>query len=158
MDRYGYGKNWYYTLQRASAIVLVLFILFHILAMKGAFPSSVGKALTFVPVDYATQRTARHMNAAWWVYGIVYPVGILASCYHTANGFWTAGISWGLTVSSRAMRRWGVACIGIFFFMLACGGTAVVSLVHMGVPQQPIPVVNDRDAARTPAHAGRAPS
>ncbi len=155
VERYGYGKNWFYTLQRASAIVLVLFILFHVLAMKGVFGGEVGKALTFAPVKYATESTARHMNAAWWVWGIVYPVGILASCYHTANGFWTAAISWGLTISAHAQRRWGFACIGIFLFMLACGSTALVSLVRMGTPDEPIPTVNDRDPARTvmsPSH------
>ena len=158
--RYGYGKNWYYTLQRASAIILVLFILFHILAMKGLFgdDGAVGRALTFVPVDYATQSTARHMNAAWWVYGIVYPVGILASCYHTANGFWTAAISWGLTVSKQAMRNWGMACIGIFIFMMACGFTAFGSLLHMGTPHQPIPTVNDRDPGRPGVQNGLVPS
>ncbi len=144
LDRYGYGKNWFYTLQRASAIVLVLFILFHILAMKGLFGGDVGRALTFVPVTYATQSTARHMSAAWWVWGIVYPIGILASCYHTANGFWTAAITWGLTVSARSQKRWGLACIGLFAFMLGCGSVAFVSLVKMGSPHQPIPVVNDR--------------
>ena len=157
VGRYGYGKNWYYLLQRISAIILVVFIVFHIFAMKGAFGGDVGRALTFVPVDYATQSTARHMNAAWWVYGIVYPVGILASCYHTSNGFWTAGISWGITVSAHSMRRWGIACIGIFFFMLACGGTAFVSLVHMGTPTEPIPTVNDRDPGRPGTHNGVIP-
>ena len=169
--RYGYGKNWFYTLQRVSAIILAVFIVFHIFAMKGAFGESanqamrhlapaqqtVGDKLTFVPVDYATQSTARHMNAAWWVYGIVYPLGILASCYHTANGFWTAGISWGLTVSAEAMRRWGFACVGIFAFTLACGGTAFVSLVRMGTPTEPIPVVNDRDPGRPGVQNGVTP-
>ena len=142
--RYGYGKNVYYTLQRLSAIVLVLFIVFHILSMKGVFGGDVGRALTFAPVQYATESTARHMNAAWWVWGIVYPIGILASCYHTANGFWTAGISWGVTVTQHAQRRWGVACIGIFLFMMVAGGTAFGALIHMGSPREPIPTVNDR--------------
>ncbi len=158
VGRYGYAKNWFYVLQRASAIVLVLFILFHIFAMKGVFGGDVGRALTFAPVKYATESTARHMNAAWWVYGIVYPVGILASCYHTANGFWTAGISWGLTVSKRSMRQWGFACIGIFFFMLACGGTAYAALLHIGTPSEPIPTVNDRDPGRPGIQNGGMPS
>ena len=154
VGRYGYGKNWYYTLQRASAIVLVLFILFHICAMKGLFPGDVGRALTFAPVQYATESTARHMNATWWVWGLVYPIGILASCYHTANGFWTAGISWGVTVRAKAMRQWGIACIGIFFFMMACGFTAFGALLHMGTPHEPIPTVNDRDPGRPGVQSG----
>jgi succinate dehydrogenase / fumarate reductase cytochrome b subunit len=150
-NRYSYGKNWFYTLQRVSAIILVFFIVFHVLGMKGVFGGEVGQALklgsvktetigdklTFVPVDYATQSTANHMNAAWWIWGIIYPVGILASCYHLANGFWTAAITWGLTVSAKSIRRWGLVCIGLFIFTFGCGMTALVSLVMMG--PQPIP-------------------
>jgi succinate dehydrogenase / fumarate reductase cytochrome b subunit len=133
VDRYKYGKNWAYLLQRLSAIVLVFFMVFHILGMKGLFGGDVGKALIFDPVD-ATGSTARHMNSAVWVWAFVYPIGILASCYHLANGFWTAAITWGLTVSAKAQRRWGIACVLVFFFTLGCGFTALVSLVQMGSP------------------------
>ena len=170
MASYGYAKNWFYTLQRVSAIVLVFFMVFHILGMKGAFGGEVGRALelsstkahgllplgdrlTFVPVEFATESTARHMQAAWWVWGIVYPVGVLASCYHLANGFWTAAISWGLTTSARSMRRFGFVCVGIFFFTFGCGMTAIVALVNMP-PPGPIPTVNDRDPQKPGAQNG----
>ncbi len=172
LNKYGYGKNWSYTLQRASAIVLVLFIIFHICGMKGLFgegasaamrhlsPSqqTIGDKLTFVPVDYATQSTARHMNAAWWVWGVIYPIGIVAACYHLANGFWTAAITWGLTISAKSMRRWGLACVGLFVFTLACGTTALVALVEMGPPSQSIPTVNERDPAKAATVAPERPN
>jgi succinate dehydrogenase / fumarate reductase cytochrome b subunit len=133
VDKYRYGKNWFYVLQRVSAMVLVFFIVFHILGMKGFFGGEVGQALKFDPVD-ATRSTARHFNAAAWVWGFVYPVGILASCYHLANGFWTAAITWGLTVSAKAQRRWGIVCVLLFCFTFGCGMTALVALVQMGPP------------------------
>jgi succinate dehydrogenase / fumarate reductase cytochrome b subunit len=158
VGRYAYAKNWAYTLQRASAIVLVLFMLFHILGMKGFWGGDVGKALTFVPVTYATESAARHMNAAFWVWAIVYPIGILASCYHLANGFWTAAITWGLTVSAKSMRRWGFACVGLFIFTFGCGMTALVSLVELGSPKTPIPTVNERDPAKAATVAPEVPA
>ena len=133
IDKYGYGKNWFYVLQRVSAMVLVFFIVFHILGMKGFFGGEVGEALKFDPLN-ATRSTAPAYQCRLWVWGLVYPVGILASCYHLANGFWTAAITWGLTVREKAMRRWGVACAMIFFFTFGCGMTALVSLVRMGPP------------------------
>lgn len=148
VDRYGYAKNWFYLLQRVSAIILVFFMVFHVLGMKGAFGGDIGKALTFVPVDYATQSTARHFNVAWWVWGFIYPIGILASCYHLANGFWTAAITWGLTVSKTAIRRWGAVCTLLFFLTFGLGMTALVSVVRMGPPTQPIPTENDRNPAK----------
>lgn len=148
VDRYAYAKNWFYVLQRISAFILVFFMVFHVLGMKGAFGGEIGRALTFVPVDYATQSAARHFNAAWWVWGFIYPIGILASCYHLANGFWTAAITWGLTVSKTAMRRWGAVCVMLFLLTFGCGMAALVSLVNMGAPTQSIPAENDRNPAK----------
>ena len=85
------------SLQRISAIVIVFFMLFHVLALKyGLFGTSLASTRT-------ARRCApsrRHMDAAWWITWVVYPLGILASCYHLANGFWTAAITWGLTISA----------------------------------------------------------
>jgi len=133
VDRYSYGKNWFYVLQRISAIVLVFFMVFHIFGMKGLFGGEMRQALVFDP-EHAVSSTARHFNSAVWVWAFVYPVGILASCYHLANGFWTAGITWGLTVSSKAIRRWGIVCALLFCFTFGCGMTALVALVQMGPP------------------------
>jgi succinate dehydrogenase / fumarate reductase cytochrome b subunit len=139
VNRYMYAKNWFYLAQRVSAIILVFFMAFHVFSLKGAFGGDWGRALTFVPANYATQSAARHFNASFWVWGFIYPIGILASCYHLANGLWTAGITWGLTVSKQAMRRWGAVCALIFIVTFGCGLIALVSLVSMGSPTQPIP-------------------
>jgi succinate dehydrogenase / fumarate reductase, cytochrome b subunit len=118
---YPYAKNVYYTLQRISAMLILGFMLFHVLGMKGWF----GDTLTFqYGPGQAAPSTARHINAHWLIAYFVYPLGVLASCFHLANGFWTAAISWGLTVSAKAQQRWGWVCAGIFLFSLACGLTA----------------------------------
>lgn len=125
LGAYPYGKNWFYTFQRISAIVIVLFMAFHIFGMKGL----LGSRLAFAPA-YATQSAAYHMQASWLIPWVVYPVGILASSYHLANGFWSAAITWGLTVSTAAQRRWGYACGGLFVLTFACGIVALVALVR----------------------------
>ena len=126
---YPYGKNWFYVFQRISALILVFFILFHILSMKGVFGGRLGQQLTFNPFD-ATATVATHMHAAWWIPYIIYPIGILASCYHLANGFWTAAITWGLTISKASQRRWGFCCGGLFLFTAACGLVALIAAVN----------------------------
>jgi succinate dehydrogenase / fumarate reductase cytochrome b subunit len=143
VDNYPYTKNWFYLLQRISAIILVFFMVFHVFSMKGWLGNGFADALKFIP-EHATESTANHFNAAWWVWSVVYPVGILASCYHLANGFWTAAITWGLTISAKSQKRFGLLCTGVFFFTLACGMTALISLVHMGaqkIPASPAMVV-----------------
>jgi succinate dehydrogenase / fumarate reductase cytochrome b subunit len=129
IEHYPYTKNVFYTLQRISAILIAGFILFHVLGMKGLF----GGALAF-EAERATATTVRHINAHWSIAYIAYPLGILASCYHLANGFWTAAITWGLTISQGAQRRWGWVCGGLFLLTFGCGMTAwLVALSLKGI-------------------------
>jgi succinate dehydrogenase / fumarate reductase cytochrome b subunit len=129
---YPYGKNVYYTLQRISAIIILGFVLFHVLGMKGWF----GPTLEFeYGPGQAAASTARHINSHWVVAWVVYPLGVFASCFHLANGFWTAAISWGLAVSAKAQKRWGWVCAAIFVFSFGCGMTAWVAALRLkGTP------------------------
>lgn len=160
VDRYGYALNWAYLLQRISALVLVLFIAFHYLSMKGAFGGELGQMLRFVPVDApgtqyseATQSVVNHFHAAWWVGWVVYPIGLLAATFHTANGFWTAGITWGLMISARAQRMWLYACAGLFVFMTACGFVAMTAALAAEPTAEPIVgqrIIDPRIGEKTP--------
>ena len=125
---YGYAKNWFYLLQRISAIIIAAFLIFHVLAMKGL----LGPHLAFDPHN-ATASAAAHMHSSPIVAWVIYPLGIIASCYHLANGFWTAGITWGLTISNAAQRRWGFVCGILFVVMLTCGFLALAALIHHNV-------------------------
>lgn len=123
VGRYSYHRNIYYTLQRISAVIIVLFMVFHVMSLKYGW---FGPALTFDPKN-AAATVHRHMEANAIIPWLVYPVGILASCYHLANGFWTAAITWGLTISAGAQRRWGYACGGVFAITLVFGFVALVA-------------------------------
>lgn len=127
VGNYPFGKNYFYLFQRVTAVILMLFIGFHVLGMKGL----LGDVLTFVPYE-ATASTARHINSSFLVAYLVYPIGILAACFHLANGFWTAAITWGLTISAGAQRRWGVVCVGIFALTMVCGFLALAGAIHDG--------------------------
>ena len=116
VDRYQYAKNWFYTLQRISAFVIVLFMLFHVTLKVG-----LSQSLSFDPHD-ASYTIHRHMASSVLVAFIIYPLGIVASCYHLANGFWTAAITWGVTISKGASAV--LACTGLFAVMLICGFVA----------------------------------
>lgn len=122
VNRYSYTKNWFYVLQRISAVVIVFFMLFHVLSLKyGLF----GTNLSFDHTR-ALGTVGRHFEGHWFLVGVVYPIGILASCYHLANGFWTAAITWGLTVSAAAQKRWGYACAGLFALTFIAGMIALI--------------------------------
>jgi succinate dehydrogenase / fumarate reductase cytochrome b subunit len=141
---YGYGRNWLYVLQRISALILIFFIAFHFLAFKGAFDGFLGEQMRFVP-SRATESTILHFQSHWWLGWIVYPLGVLAATFHTANGFWAAGISWGLTVTRGGMRRWAIFCTLLFLMLTGLGFAAIIAVMtHDRVPaiDPEIPRVN----------------
>jgi succinate dehydrogenase / fumarate reductase cytochrome b subunit len=126
VGNYGYTRNYLYVLQRITAIVILFFALFHILTMRGFFPGEIGRALAFEPAN-AVDSTVRHLVYAWWIWAVVYPIGILASAFHTANGFYAAAITWGLTISEKAQKRWGLVAVLMFLFLFGAGMTALVA-------------------------------
>ena len=125
--QYPYGKNIFYTLQRTSAIVIVLFMIFHVFSLKYGW---FGPNLAFDP-KAASASVHRHMEVSGFITWFVYPIGILASCYHLANGFWTAAITWGLTISAGSQRRFGFACVGLFVITLIFGFTALFAATRL---------------------------
>ncbi len=124
---YAYGKNVFYLFQRVTAVILMGFIAFHVLALKFHL---FGEALSFDP-EKALPTIGRHMHAAWWVAFIVYPIGIVSACFHLANGFWAAAITWGLTISKGAQRRWGFVCAGLFAVTLAAGLVSLAASLRL---------------------------
>ena len=59
----------------------------------------------------ATATTAKALQSNWIL--VFYVVGVLSVIYHWCNGLWTAAITWGLTISVQAQRRWGYVCAGL---------------------------------------------
>jgi len=123
LERYPYPRNWGYTLQRISALIIVAFMIFHVFALKYGW---FGTTLSFDPHN-ASGTIGRHMQASWFIRWFIYPIGITASCYHLAYGFWQAAITWGLTISDGSQKRWGFACVGLFILTFVCGMVALVA-------------------------------
>jgi succinate dehydrogenase / fumarate reductase cytochrome b subunit len=122
VGRYPYTRNYFYVLQRLSAIIIVVFMLIHVLSLKYGL---LGLNYRFDPHE-AMDTVGTHLDHGWLVW-LIYPIGILASCYHLANGFWTAAITWGLTVSAEAQRRWGLVCAGLFALTFVAGIVALIA-------------------------------
>jgi succinate dehydrogenase / fumarate reductase cytochrome b subunit len=139
VTNYPFAKNVFYVLQRISAFIIVAFLLFHVLSLKYAI---FGPKLGFEHTE-ALQTIGVHMRhgvLAW----VVYPIGILASCYHLANGFWAGAITWGLTVSKASQKRWGAVCLGLFVVTFVAGMIALVAAARLPADlAAPTPAVLD---------------
>jgi succinate dehydrogenase / fumarate reductase cytochrome b subunit len=60
-----------------------------------------------------------------WVFGF-YLAGLWLAVAHFANGLATAAISWGLTTSAAAQRRFGWVCAGVGLLLGVIGTHGLV--------------------------------
>jgi len=137
VKHYKYKDNWRYTLQRITGILALIFIFLHIATLRWrwdifgwytpfwAHGGVVDGAVIGKDVPMSIPFTAYALQS--WDVIFLYFIGVMSVVYHWANGLWTAAISWGITTSEAAMRRWGYACLGLFvaltvFFLAAMYG------------------------------------
>lgn len=127
---YPYPRNWFYTIQRTTGIILFFFILFHVLNFRfGLLPGLNEKSVAHYPNE-AFQIVANEYQI-WWVVAI-YVVGVTATVWHFANGLWLFGVDWGIVIGERAQRVAGYACIGFGVFLLAVGLNAMAAFIWEG--------------------------
>src|SRR3989442_2502225 len=119
---YPYPRNWFYTIQRLTGIILFFFITFHVLNFRfGLVP---GLNNLSVATHYDQGFTIVHNEFVNPVIFIVYVIGITATVWHLANGIWLFLVDWGITIGERAQRLTGYACIAFGVLLLAVGNKA----------------------------------
>ena len=92
---HGYPRNWQYTLQRASGILLVFYLIYHTWALR--FDKSYLHSLS--AYQYVNHHLANPAVLAFYV------IGTVAACYHFGNGLFGFAIHWGLVTGQGAQRR-----------------------------------------------------
>ena len=60
------------------------------------------------------------------VVSICYFIGVSCVVFHFANGLWTAAITWGLTVSEAAQKRWGYVCSAMGVALMGMAWASVI--------------------------------
>jgi succinate dehydrogenase / fumarate reductase, cytochrome b subunit len=125
-QKYGYGSNIRYTWQRYSGYIAMVFIFMHVFHLHGWFHADWWIKNIAEPISMAQFRPynaastlATALSGIFWP--IFYFVGVVACCYHLANGLWTAGITWGVWVSQKGQERALRAC-GAFGILLTVLG------------------------------------
>jgi len=127
---YPYARNWFYTIQRVTGIILFFFITFHVLNFRFGLIPGLNSLSVATHSDQAfTIVRNEFVNP---VIFIVYVIGITATVWHLANGIWLFLVDWGITIGERAQRLTGYACIAIGIFLLAIGINAAIAFVHPG--------------------------
>ena len=127
---YPYARNWFYTIQRITGVILFFFITFHLLNFRFGLVPGLN-----------TMSVAHHPNEAFDIVArefriipifLIYMVGITATVWHFANGIWLFLVDWGITIGERAQRLTGYACIAFGVFLLLVGVNAAIAFIRPG--------------------------
>ena len=125
---YPYARNWFYTIQRVTGIILFFFILFHVLNFRfGLIPG-----LNTVSVAHHPEQSFGIVAGEFRMIPIfiIYVIGITATVWHFANGIWLFLVDWGITIGERAQRITGYACIAFGIVLLLVGINAAVAFIR----------------------------
>lgn len=124
--QYPFTANRRYSWQRLTGYLAFVFIFTHVFHLHGWFHTewwlkTVAEPLgmaQFRPYNAASTLATALTGVAWPIF---YAAGLLACCYHLANGVWTAGITWGVWLTPDAQRRATAAC-AVFGILLSIVG------------------------------------
>lgn len=128
---YAYGANKRYRLQRASGYIGILFIFYHVATLRWGWtfliPGGTAWSHHFASSTLASAlRGGESFTAMGLVVSAFYFTGVSLLVFHFANGMWTAAITWGLTVSRAAQRRWGYICAGLGVALMGMAWASVI--------------------------------
>lgn len=137
---YPTGANWRYTLQRVSGYVGFFFLLYHVATARWGW--------TWLPGSYEFNAHAASSTTALMLQGgtpgldamgiavsLFYMIGVSLLVFHFANGLWTAAITWGLTISEKSQKRWGLVCAGLGVGLMGMAWMAVIGFATLDVEE-----------------------
>jgi succinate dehydrogenase / fumarate reductase cytochrome b subunit len=104
--QYTYYRNWAFYLQRITAILTFIFVIYHVWALR------IGHVIYNFEISYQT--VSNHFANP--IILLFYVIGISASMYHFGNGLTTFLISWGITIGPHSQQR--AVWLGLIIFVL----------------------------------------
>lgn len=114
---YPYVRNWFFYLQRASGLIMLVFLGQHLWSLR------IAKALFDKEITFAAVATEMQNP----LIAFLYAIGIVSATFHFANGLWLAGITWGVTVGRESQRIasyvWGA--LGVVLTVVGIGAIFV---------------------------------
>lgn len=132
-------SNYRYTMQRVSGMIAFAFIMWHVFHMHGWFHADAWAENVAEPLGgakfkaYNAASTAGEAIQAGLLVQALYVIGILACVFHLANGVWTMGITWGLTVSPASQRWSSRLCTGFGLALTVVGLSALWGMGKMDI-------------------------
>ena len=109
--RYQYVKNWMFILQRVTAVITTIFVIYHVLFVR---------ILTDSTLDVmSAMANALHTPVGF----ILELIGIWASIFHFTNGIFTFLVTWGVLQGDRIQK------VVSLLTMLLCAALCLLALI-----------------------------
>ncbi|MBA2606583.1 MAG: succinate dehydrogenase [Acidobacteriota bacterium] len=127
---YGYGRNWFYVFQRVTGIFLFFFLLFHLANLRfGLIPGleSYGNPVAG-NADRAFAIVASEFKNIWIL--IFYILGVIATAWHLAYGFFLFAVDWGIVIGEKAQRYTLYGSVGLSILLSVVGINAAVAFIE----------------------------
>ena len=125
---YSYARNWFYFFQRATGIFLFAFILFHVLNLRFGLIPGLNTTPVAGNADLSYNIIAAEFQIPWVM--ALYILGIAATAWHLAYGFWLFAVDWGIVIGENAQKYALYACIALAAGLFGVGVNAAVSFVR----------------------------
>ncbi|MFS0614376.1 succinate dehydrogenase cytochrome b558 subunit [Lederbergia ruris] len=106
----GWFRNWMFTIQRITGIILLAFIAWHVYQTR--IQAAFGAEVNFQMMEDILSNP---------IVLILYLLGILSATFHLSNGLWSFLVRWGITQSPRSQKisSW---VMGVVFVVLSIIG------------------------------------
>ena len=119
-----YYRNWMYTVQRITGIILFFFIVFHLWTTRFVeiWDKEAHENL------FELVASAVSSPVVYWFYVL----GILSATWHLANGIWSFCIRWGITVGPRSQKAVVGVSVAVFFALSWLGLKSIAAFLHHG--------------------------
>jgi succinate dehydrogenase / fumarate reductase, cytochrome b subunit len=118
VSNHGHFRNWMFFLQRLTGIITLIFITWHVWETRIA--AARGAEVNF-------DMMANIFSSPFMI--VFYLVGVLSTVFHFANGLWSFGVSWGITVSPRSQRISTYVTLGVFIALSIVSIRAIFAFV-----------------------------
>ena len=109
--RYQYVKNWMFILQRVTAVITTIFVIYHVLFVR---------ILTDSTLDVMSAMANGLQTPVGFILELI---GIWASIYHFTNGIFTFLVTWGVLQGDRIQK------VVSFLTMLLCAALCLLALI-----------------------------
>jgi len=101
--KFSYSRNWAFYLQRITAVITFIFIIYHVLTTRFS-----GAEINY---DFMSNILASSGMLAFYI------IGVIGAVYHFANGLWAFFIDLGITVGPHAQRVSALASSVVFIVL-----------------------------------------